>query len=193
MQSLEDAVKATIRDIPDFPRPGILFKDITTVLADPALLKRINDHLVERYADKNIDVIVGMESRGFLFGMPLAISLGAAFAPARKPGKLPHERVSVSYDLEYGSATLELHTDALAPRAQGAGHRRSPRHGGDGPGDGAAHRGAGRRGGGVRLPHRARVPRRPGPPPGGCSRDRHLLRVENFPARGPEFARAPQR
>ena len=115
MESLEAAVKATIRDIPDFPKPGILFKDITPVLAHPALFQQVTDHLAERYAGQGIDVVVGMESRGFLFGAPLALALGVAFAPARKPGKLPYESISVSYDLEYGSATLELHTDALVP------------------------------------------------------------------------------
>lgn len=114
MDSLEAAVKATIRDVPDFPKPGILFKDITPILSEPALFQQITDHLAARYRDQQIDVVVGMESRGFLFGAPLALALGAAFAPARKPGKLPYESIAVSYDLEYGSATLELHIDALA-------------------------------------------------------------------------------
>lgn len=113
MGALVDDLKATIRDIPDFPKPGILFKDITPVLADAALMKRLIDHLAERYADQKIDAVVGMESRGFIFGTPLAIALGAAFVPARKPGKLPYDTVSFSYDLEYGSNTLEMHTDAV--------------------------------------------------------------------------------
>jgi adenine phosphoribosyltransferase len=113
MASLSDDIQASIRDIPDFPKPGILFKDITPVLADPGLMKRIIDHLTERYAGQNIDAVVGMESRGFIFGTPLAIALGAAFVPARKPGKLPYDTVSFSYQLEYGSNTLEMHTDAV--------------------------------------------------------------------------------
>lgn len=113
MGSLADDIKATIRDVPDFPKPGILFKDITPVLADGALMKRLLDHLTERYADQNIDAVVGMESRGFIFGTPLAIALGAAFVPARKPGKLPYDTVSFSYELEYGKNTLEMHTDAV--------------------------------------------------------------------------------
>ncbi|MCB9778214.1 MAG: adenine phosphoribosyltransferase [Alphaproteobacteria bacterium] len=115
MQDLESRLKATIRDIPDFPKPGILFKDITPVLADPKLLRATIDHFAELYAGEHIDVVVGMESRGFLFGAPLAMELSAAFAPARKPGKLPYDRISVSYDLEYGSATLQLHSDAIKP------------------------------------------------------------------------------
>lgn len=113
MAALADDIKATIRDIPDFPKPGILFKDITPVLADAALMNRITQHLAERYADQNIDAVVGMESRGFIFGAPLAMALGAAFVPARKPGKLPYDTVSFSYELEYGSNTLEMHTDAV--------------------------------------------------------------------------------
>ena len=113
MDTLESALKATIRDVPDFPKPGILFKDITPVLADPRLFRRTIDWFAERYAGRHIDVVVGMESRGFLFGAPLAMELSAAFAPARKPGKLPYHSVGVEYDLEYGSARLEMHTDAI--------------------------------------------------------------------------------
>jgi adenine phosphoribosyltransferase len=115
MHDLESRLKATIRDIPDFPKPGILFKDITPVLADPKLLRATIDWFAELYAGEKIDVVVGMESRGFLFGAPLAMELSAAFAPARKPGKLPYDRVSVEYTLEYGTATLELHSDAVKP------------------------------------------------------------------------------
>ena len=107
-------LRTFIRDVPDFPKPGILFKDITPILADPALFRRTIDHFAELFAGRHIDVVVGMESRGFLFGAPLALELSAAFAPARKPGKLPYQSVGVSYDLEYGSATLEMHTDAVA-------------------------------------------------------------------------------
>jgi adenine phosphoribosyltransferase len=115
---LETALKSTIRDVPDFPKPGILFKDITPVLANPALMRGITDHFAELYRNAGIDAVVGMESRGFIFGAPLAMALGAAFVPARKPGKLPYDRVSESYALEYGTATLDMHIDAVLP-----GHR----------------------------------------------------------------------
>ena len=115
MESLETALKATIRDVPDFPKPGILFKDITPVLAQPRLLRGITDHFASLYANAGIDAVVGMESRGFIFGVPLALALNAAFVPARKPGKLPYDRVSESYALEYGTATLDMHADAVSP------------------------------------------------------------------------------
>jgi adenine phosphoribosyltransferase len=113
MSDLESRLKATIRDVPDFPKPGILFKDITPVLADPKLFRATVDHFAELYAGSHIDVVVGMESRGFLFGAPLAMELSAAFVPARKPGKLPYESIEVSYSLEYGTATLVMHSDAI--------------------------------------------------------------------------------
>lgn len=115
MTDLESVLKSTIRDVPDFPKPGILFKDITPVLAKPALLRGITDHFAELYRNAGIDAVVGMESRGFIFGAPLALALDAAFVPARKPGKLPYERVSESYALEYGTATLDMHIDAIHP------------------------------------------------------------------------------
>lgn len=108
-------IEGTIRDIPDFPKPGILFKDITPVLADPKLLRATIDWFAEKYAGEHIDAVVGMESRGFIFGAPLALALSAAFVPARKPGKLPYDSVGVDYDLEYGSARLEMHTDGVKP------------------------------------------------------------------------------
>ena len=113
MSNLEETLKATIRDIPDFPKPGILFKDITPVLSDAALMHRIVDHFAEAFADAGVTAVVGMESRGFIFGAPLAMKLGCAFVPARKPGKLPYESVGVDYALEYGTARLEMHTDAV--------------------------------------------------------------------------------
>lgn len=115
MSDLESVLKSTIRDVPDFPKPGILFKDITPVLANPALVRGITEHFAELYRNAGIDAVVGMESRGFIFGAPLALALEAAFVPARKPGKLPYERVSESYALEYGSATLDMHIDAIKP------------------------------------------------------------------------------
>jgi adenine phosphoribosyltransferase len=113
MSELESRIKSTIRDVPDFPKPGIVFKDITPVLARHELMHGITDAFAKRAAGRRIDAIVGMESRGFLFGVPLAMRLGVPFVPARKPGKLPYQKVSESYALEYGSATLELHVDAL--------------------------------------------------------------------------------
>jgi adenine phosphoribosyltransferase len=103
----------TIRDVPDFPKEGILFKDITTLLKDTDAFKHTIGLMVEKYKDKGIDKIVAIESRGFIFGGAVAYLLGCGFVPARKPGKLPAEKISESYTLEYGSNTLELHTDAV--------------------------------------------------------------------------------
>jgi len=107
-----------IRDVPDFPKPGILFKDITTLLKDGPAFKAAIDGLLARIGGRAVDVVVGMESRGFIFGAPVAYALGVGFVPVRKLGKLPSDVVSVEYDLEYGSATLEMHKDALAPGAR---------------------------------------------------------------------------
>lgn len=104
-----------IRDIPDFPKPGILFKDITTLLKEPEAFRAAIDGLLARIGDRKVDVVVGMESRGFIFAAPIAYKLGCGFAPVRKLGKLPWDVVSVEYDLEYGSATLEMHRDAIKP------------------------------------------------------------------------------
>jgi adenine phosphoribosyltransferase len=105
---------STIRSVPDFPVEGILFYDITTMLKNPAALKESIDQLVDRYRDQEIDLIVGVESRGFIFGMPLAYQLGVGFAPVRKPGKLPADILAESYELEYGTNTLEIHVDAVS-------------------------------------------------------------------------------
>jgi adenine phosphoribosyltransferase len=99
--------------VPDFPKEGILFYDITTLLKNEEALKATIDQLVERYQDKTIDAIAGIESRGFIFGVPLAYHLGVGFIPIRKPGKLPAETIAESYALEYGTNTLELHVDAV--------------------------------------------------------------------------------
>ncbi|HEX9269001.1 MAG TPA: adenine phosphoribosyltransferase [Candidatus Limnocylindria bacterium] len=109
---------ARIRDIPDFPKPGILFKDITTLLKDGPSFKAAIDGLLEKVRTKHVDVVVGMESRGFILAAPIAYELGVGFVPVRKLGKLPADVVSVEYDLEYGSATLEMHKDAIAPGAR---------------------------------------------------------------------------
>jgi adenine phosphoribosyltransferase len=107
-----------IRDIPDFPKPGILFKDITTLLKEGPAFKDAIDGLLAKIGKRKIDVVVGMESRGFIFGAPVAYALGAGFVPVRKLGKLPSDVVSVEYDLEYGSATLEMHSDAFKAGAR---------------------------------------------------------------------------
>ena len=106
-------LRAAIRDVPDFPKPGILFKDITPILHDPKLFKKAVKILADRIKDKNITKVLAIESRGFLFGAALAYRLGLGIVPVRKKGKLPYKTVGVSYDLEYGSATLEIHRDAL--------------------------------------------------------------------------------
>ncbi len=102
-----------IRDIPDFPKPGILFKDVTPLVKDPATLRLAVHQLIHPFLGRNITVVAGMEARGFIFGSLVAWELGVGFVPLRKPGKLPYEVHSVSYDLEYGSARLEAHIDAF--------------------------------------------------------------------------------
>jgi adenine phosphoribosyltransferase len=104
-----------IRDVPDFPQPGILFKDITTLIKDGAAFRQVIDGLKVRYQGLPVDVVVGVESRGFIFACPLAYELGAGFIPVRKPGKLPAEVIRTAYNLEYGTNTLELHADAISP------------------------------------------------------------------------------
>ncbi|MDB5008927.1 MAG: apt [Mucilaginibacter sp.] len=108
-------IKSAIRDIPDFPKQGIIFKDITPILKDPALCLQIIDAFVEKLKGTRIDAIAGIESRGFLFGLTLATKLGVPFVPVRKAGKLPFTIKQKAYKLEYGTATIELHTDAFEP------------------------------------------------------------------------------
>ena len=105
--------KALIREVPDFPKPGILFYDITTLLKDARALRSIVDELTGRYRDRRIAKVIGIESRGFIFGAPLAYRLGAGFVPVRKPGKLPADTFEVEYNLEYGSNSLAIHRDAI--------------------------------------------------------------------------------
>src|SRR5215217_9426634 len=114
---IEQQIKAAIRDIPDFPKPGIVFKDITTILKDHALCHGIVDAFVEQLKGQQIDAVAGIESRGFLFGLTLANRLGVPFVPIRKAGKLPHTVKQKKYDLEYGSAVIEMHIDAFEPGA----------------------------------------------------------------------------
>ncbi|MBK8226347.1 MAG: adenine phosphoribosyltransferase [Flavobacteriales bacterium] len=115
MSALQQRLEAAIRAVPDFPKPGILFRDITPVLEDPLLCRAITEGFRERLQDVPIDAIAGIESRGFLFGMPLALSLGVPFLTVRKKGKLPWKTVSHKYDLEYGSAEVEMHVDSVKP------------------------------------------------------------------------------
>ncbi|WP_341901908.1 adenine phosphoribosyltransferase [Fluviicola taffensis] len=110
---IEEKIKGVIRDVIDFPKPGIVFKDITPIMLDPQLSKEIVNHLVSIYKDQKLDKIAGIESRGFLFGYPLAMELGLPFVLIRKSGKLPYHKIDHSYDLEYGSATIEMHVDAV--------------------------------------------------------------------------------
>src|SRR5260221_14612295 len=106
-------LKKLIREVPDFPKPGILFYDITTLLKDKVGFATLIDALSEQFVGKDIDLVLGMEARGFIFGPALAYRLNAGFVPVRKPGKLPAETEKVSYDLEYGSNSLEMHKDAI--------------------------------------------------------------------------------
>jgi adenine phosphoribosyltransferase len=110
-----DHLKALIRDVPDFPQPGILFRDVTPLLRQPAALREVVAHFAGRYRGAGIDAVAGIESRGFIFGAPLAMELGVGFIPIRKVGKLPAEKILREYALEYGTATLEIHVDAVSP------------------------------------------------------------------------------
>jgi adenine phosphoribosyltransferase len=105
---------ASIRNVPNFPKPGIIFRDITTLLKDPRSFRAINEILVARYKDSRIDKVVGIESRGFIVGASVALQLGAGFVPIRKKGKLPAESIREEYSLEYGTDTIEIHKDAIA-------------------------------------------------------------------------------
>jgi adenine phosphoribosyltransferase len=108
-------LKQFIRDIPDFPQPGVLFRDITPLLRQPEAFAHVLDRFAEAYASDGVDAVVGIESRGFLFGAPLADRLRVPFVPVRKPGKLPAPRMSIEYTLEYGSSQLDIAQDALEP------------------------------------------------------------------------------
>ncbi len=110
-----DSLKSLIRGVPDFPKPGILFYDITTLLKDKVGFAKLIDGLSEYYLNKDVDVVMGIEARGFIFGPALAYRLNAGFVPIRKPKKLPAKTISQTYDLEYGSDTLQVHEDAILP------------------------------------------------------------------------------
>ncbi len=111
MSSLADS----IRDVADFPKPGIIFKDITPLLADPAAFRQAVDQLAEPFRGAGVELVVAAEARGFIFGGAVACELGAGFVPVRKPGKLPYETAEETYELEYGTDALEIHTDAVRP------------------------------------------------------------------------------
>lgn len=112
------SIQQAIRDVPNFPKPGIVFKDITPLLANGPLFVKTIDLLAERYQGKKVDTVLGIESRGFIVGAALAYKLGAGFSVVRKPGKLPYETHKASYELEYGTDALEIHIDALAPNSR---------------------------------------------------------------------------
>jgi len=114
MHQLE-RIRSLIRDVQDFPKPGIIFKDFTPLLRDPAALALGVELMANPYRGKGIDLVIGAESRGFIFGIAIAQALSCGFVPIRKPGKLPSKRTSMSYELEYGSDSLEIHTDAIDP------------------------------------------------------------------------------
>ncbi len=115
MEKVIEDIRHIIRDIPDFPKPGVVFKDITPLLSSAPLFKQTIDLMAERYRGRGVDAILGIESRGFIIGAALAYTLGAGFCIVRKPGKLPYETHTASYELEYGSDALEIHRDGLRP------------------------------------------------------------------------------
>ncbi len=112
---LSNKINLAIRDVHDFPKEGIIFKDITPIMMDAGLSNEILEALAEQFRSENLQGIAGIESRGFLFGFPLAMALGIPFIMIRKKGKLPYEKISHAYDLEYGSAVIEMHSDAFSP------------------------------------------------------------------------------
>ncbi len=115
LPDLESLLRARVRDVPDYPKPGVVFRDITPLLADPMAFSAVVDAIVARYGRGSVDKVVGVEARGFILAAPVAYHFGAGFVPVRKVGKLPHTTFERAYDLEYGSATLEIHRDGLSP------------------------------------------------------------------------------
>lgn len=177
-----DLVRARLRDVPDFPKPGILFKDITPVLGDAAAFSAALDALVAYAAPRGVTRVLGVEARGFIFGAALATRMNLGFVPARKPGKLPAEVDRVTYALEYGSDSLELHVGSFAPGERVLVVDDVIATGGHGRGGDRPRRAPGRGGGGGGLPHRARLPRRARAPPAGDGRLRrpHVLTTRGF-------------
>ena len=147
-----------ITDIPDYPEPGVIFKDITTLLKEPEGFKATIDAIADHFKDAGITKVVGAEARGFMIGAPVAYSLGAGFVPARKPGKLPREVRSESYELEYGTDSLEIHTDALDENDVVLIVDPSGCHGWHGGGAGPPHRAVRCKACGHGIPHGARFP-----------------------------------
>ena len=161
-----EQIEALIRDVPDFPEPGIVFKDITPVLADPIAFSTIIDLIVVHFGRGNVDKVVGIEARGFILGAPVAYHFGAGIIPVRKKGKLPHETLEESYALEYGTAALEIHRDAVQAGRAGAGRRRRLGHRWHRAGGGEPRRAGRRQGLRDRDVDRAGLPPRPGQAPG---------------------------
>ena len=116
--TIEEKIKSLLRDVPDFPRPGILFKDITPLLAHPQAREEVVEHLIHQIRPSKPDAIAGIEARGFIFGMLLAQGLKIPFVPIRKAGKLPYKKIGQEYDLEYGTAEIEMHEDAFNPNTR---------------------------------------------------------------------------
>jgi len=112
---MELNLKQYIRDVPDWPKKGVIFKDITTLVREPAAFKQAIDQLAAHYKDRQVDLVASVEARGFIFGGALACALGAGFVPARKPGKLPYQKIRAEYALEYGTDAVEIHVDAIRP------------------------------------------------------------------------------
>ncbi len=138
MEGTPGWLKDLIRDIPDFPQPGVVFKDITPLLASAAALSWCVEALAGAFQHRPIDKVIGVEARGFILAAPVAVRLGAGFVPVRKAGKLPWHVTAEAYDLEYGVDALEIHQDALLRGRAGADHRRRAGHGRDGGGHGPA-------------------------------------------------------
>ena len=189
--SAED-LRSKIREIPDFPKPGILFYDITTLLKDAAAYKESIDLMLAPYAGEQIDLVVGMESRGFIFSAPMAYQIDAGLVPVRKLGKLPAETISVEYALEYGSNTLEIHRDAVAAGPEGPHRGRPARDRRHGQGHDRAHRAAQGRGRRAGVPRRARIPQGPRPPRWPSRHQRHPVLTPD-PQRGPAIGRPHRR
>ena len=187
-----EELRAKIREVPDFPKPGILFYDITTLLKDPAAYKEAIDLMLEPYADDKIDIVVGMESRGFIFSAPMAYQLDAGLVPVRKLGKLPAETITVEYALEYGSNTLEIHRDAINPGQRVLIIDDLLATGGTVQGTielVERLEGRGRR---PRVPRRARLPQGTRPPGRPARHERHQVLTVR-PARNPQIGRSAHR
>jgi adenine phosphoribosyltransferase len=114
-QALLQRIRRLVRDVPGFPRPGIVFRDITPILSDPDALRGVVEAIAEDHRESGVEIVVGIESRGFVLGGPVALLLGAGFVPVRKQGKLPYRTIAAAYALEYGEAVLEMHADAIRP------------------------------------------------------------------------------